>query len=253
MATAIGPRRCIIIGRLISIFLALLLAASGARAEIVRAENYQSFWLWAGVRPQPALQQAKEIYLLAGEVKDGSHPHIISQRSAAPHIIGPNVWIVYRAQTIAWDEAVLREILAHMEAWRANGNAVVGLQIDFDAGTKNLENYAGFLAHVRALLPARYQLGVTGLLDWSAHGEPAGLQALGQTVDEVVVQIYQGRHVSPGYQAYLAKLAGLKVNFKIGLLQGGDWTAPDHLQGNSLFKGYVVFLLNPEISGKSSP
>jgi len=42
----------------------------------------------------------------------------------------------------------------------------------------------------------------------------------------------------------LAKLVALKVNFKIGLLQGGEWTAPDNLQGNAFFKGYVVFLLN---------
>ena len=60
-----------------------------------------------------------------------------------------------------------------------------------------------------------------------------------------MVQIYQGRHVIPGYEGYLAKLSGLNVNFKIGLLQAGDWVAPPGLVSNPFFKGYVVFLLNP--------
>jgi hypothetical protein len=223
MATQSGPRHLNIIGKLLACYVAIFCSVAGAKAEVVRAENYRAFWLWAGVQPQPALQQAQEIYLLAGEVKGevgaNSHPHIVSQRSAAPHLAGPKVWVVYRAQTIEWNDAILNDVLAHLEAWRSSGNNITGLQIDFDAGTKHLENYARFLKNVRAHLPRRYQLGVTGLLDWSAHASPEGLQALSGTVDEVVLQIYQGRHVIPGYEAYLAQLSGLKVNFKIGLLQ----------------------------------
>ncbi|MEP6827121.1 MAG: DUF3142 domain-containing protein [Aestuariivirga sp.] len=246
MARQSGPRRSTIIGKLLACCLALFCAVASARAEIVKAENYKAFWLWAGVQPQPALQQAQEIYLLAGEVTGQFHAHIISQRSAAPHLIGPKIWVVYRAQTIEWNDVILNDVLAHLDAWNTAGNNIAGLQIDFDAGTKHLENYAAFLSKVRARLPSRYQLGVTGLLDWSAHDDPKGLQALSGTVDEVVVQIYQGRHVIPGYEAYLAKLAGLKVNFKIGLLQDGDWVAPQSVENSPFFKGYVVFLLNPK-------
>jgi hypothetical protein len=216
-----------------------------ARAEVVCADDYDSFWLWAGVEPQPALSTAKEIYLLAGEVSDRGKAHVISQRSAIPHVMGPDVWIVYRAQSIAWNEAVYADILNHVESWRAAGNRVVGLQIDFDAGTKHLERYAEFLGEVRARLPRQYRLGVTGLLDWSANGNPAGLDALAGVVDEVVLQIYQGRHVIPGYAGYLAKLDRMKVAFRIGLLQGGEWHAPPWLARDDKFRGYVVFLLNP--------
>ena len=247
MATQFGLRHSSIIGKFLACLAALFCSVGIAQAEIVQAESYPAFWLWAGVQPQPALQQAREIYLLAGEVSGNSHPHIISQRSAAPHLTGPKVWVVYRAQTIAWNDAILDDILAHLEAWRSNGNNIIGLQIDFDAGTKHLENYARFLKTVRAQLPRGYQLGVTGLLDWSAHASPEGLQALSGTVDEVVLQIYQGRHVIPGYEAYLAKLTDLNVNFKIGLLQGGNWVAPRSLANNPFFKGYVVFLLNPKV------
>ena len=224
----------------------LAFLANQANAEIVRAENYSAFWLWAGVQPQPALKQAKEIYILAGEVTGQTRLHIISQRSAVPHLNGLNAWMVYRAQTIGWNEAIIDEILDHIKTWDVASNSIEGLQIDFDAGTKHLDQYASFLAKVRTRLPQQYHLSVTGLLDWSAAGDPKGLQALAGVVDEVVLQIYQGRHVIPGYRAYLAKLHGLNVPFKIGLLQGGDWIAPDQLKQNPMFKGYVVFLLNPK-------
>ena len=246
MATRPGRRNCTIIGKLGFVCLALLALNMPARAEVVRAENYDSFWLWAGVEPQPVLSGAKEIYLLAGEVTDRGPAHVISQRSAIPHVLGPDVWIVYRAQSIAWNEAVYADIFAHVESWRAAGNKVVGLQVDFDAGTKHLERYAEFLAQVRARLPSQYRLGVTGLLDWSANGDPAGLDALAGVVDEVVLQIYQGRHVIPGYGAYLARLKRMKVPFRIGLLQGGDWRPPPELPANPNFRGFVVFLLNPQ-------
>lgn len=41
----------------------------------VYAHDYQAFWLWSGVNPQPALQQANQVYLHQGEV-------VIRQRAA---------------------------------------------------------------------------------------------------------------------------------------------------------------------------
>ena len=64
-------------------------------------------------------------------------------------------------------------------------------------------------------------------------------------LDEVVLQIYQGRHVIPGYARYFTKVGRLKVPFKIGLLQGGEWTTPAGVETHAMFKGYVVFLVNP--------
>ncbi len=242
-----GPRRCAIIGKVIAFCFFLCFLAGRAQGEIVHAEHYHSFWLWAGVQPQPALHHAQEIYLLAGEVTGTTHPRIISQRSATPHIKDVKVWVVYRTQSIAWNDAIIDEILSHLESWRKAGNSVEGLQIDFDAGTRHIEHYADFLARVRTRLPTQYHLSVTGLLDWSANGDPKGLQVLAGVVDEVVLQIYQGHHVIPGYGAYLTKLQDLNVAFKMGLLQGGDWVAPTMLEQNRFFKGYVVFLLNPKL------
>lgn len=219
---------------------------SNVRAEIIRAEDYQNFWLWAGVLPQAALSNANEIYLLAGEVSDRGKPHVVWQRSALPHIVGRNVWIVYRAQTLDWDEAVFVNVLTHVKNWKATGNRLVGLQIDFDAGTKHLDRYADFLSSLRAKLPKEFKLSVTGLLDWSANGDPAGLAALEGVVDELVFQTYQGSHVISGYTHYLLRLNRLKIPFRIGLLQGGDWQEPPFLTSNGYFTGYIVFLRNAE-------
>ena len=70
-------------------------------------------------------------------------------------------------------------------------------------------------------------------------------------MDEVVLQIYQGRRVIPGYGAYFAKLGRITVPFRIGLLQNGEWMLPPGLAANPRFQGYVVFLLNPRAGQES--
>ena len=94
-------------------------------------------------------------------------------------------------------------------------------------------------------MPARYRLSITGLMDWSAQGDPAVLAGLAGVADEVVIQTYQGRRTIPGYQAYMASLAKLPLPYKVGLVEGGDWHAPSGLADDPDFKGYVVFLVNP--------
>ena len=161
-----------------------------------------------------------------------------------PRVRHAELWMVVRVETLAWPPAVHDQFLAQLARWEAAGNRLVGLQIDFDAGTRHLEGYARFLRDLRARVPDRYRLGVTGLLDWSSNGDTAGLDALAGTVDEVVLQIYQGRRVIPGYAAYLRNLDRMHMPFRIGLLQGGAWQAPTGLAANPWFRGYVVFMQN---------
>jgi hypothetical protein len=236
-------------GLLVSCMRALLVAlliawASPVAAAPTDATNYDAFFLWAGVKPQSVLSDARRLYLLQGQVDDGDPVRLISQRPALPKVSNAEVWMVVRVETLDWPDNVYTHILNTFGRWRSAGNKVVGLQIDFDAGTRHLKNYAAFLADLRKRLPADCRLSITGLLDWSANGDPAGLAALGGVVDEVVLQIYQGRKVIPGYAGYLAALDRLTIPFRVGLLQGGDWEAPDHLADNPWFRGYVVFLVN---------
>jgi len=235
--------------RILAAILLLALAAVPGRSAPeprVDARDYDAFWLWAGVRPQPVLEKARRIYLLQGQVGVRDPVRFISQRPAIPHIQGAEVWMVVRVGTLRWPPDIYRQVLAQLAHWRSAGNRVVGVQIDFDARTRHLEDYAGFLKDLRRRLPAGCQLGITGLLDWSSNGDPKGLDALASVVDEVVLQIYQGRHVIPGYAGYLARLDRIKIPFRIGLLQGGEWQAPTGLAANPHFRGYVVFLQNPK-------
>jgi hypothetical protein len=226
-------------------------AAAQPRADGVNAADYDAFWLWAGVAPQPVLARARSLYLLRGQV---STPHdrpgparLIAQGGATPHIPadGAEAWIVYRAHTLDWTPQIYVQLLAELDRWRAAGDPVVGVQIDFDAHTRHLDQYAAFLKDLRARLPTGCRLSITGLLDWSSQADPAALSALAGVVDEVVLQTYQGRHTIPGYEAYLARLDRLHIPFKIGLIQGGAWSPPTSLAANRWFRGYVVFLRNP--------
>ncbi len=227
-------------------FVAALAAGlvSAAPAGVVDARDYSAFWLWAGVKPQPVLDGAERIYLFQGEVAASRPDRILSRRPAVPHVSTAEVWLVLRIETLDWSPDVVAQLRREIAAWRKAGNRVVGVQIDFDAKTRHLARYAAFLKTLRGELPAECRLGITGLLDWSANGDPVGLDALAGTVDETVLQIYQGRHVIPGYAAYLERLGRMKVPFRIGLLQGGEWQAPASLTRNPLFRGYVVFLHN---------
>lgn len=215
-----------------------------AQSSVVDANHYDAFWLWAGVVPQPALAHARTVYLLDAEVRPGNAT-LISQRPALPHVQHADVWMVVRVETLDWSPALYAQVLTDLARWRQSGNRISGLQIDFDARTHHLEAYAAFLKDLRRRLPAGCRLGITGLLDWSSHGDPQGLDALAGVVDEVVLQIYQGRHVIPGYERYLERLDRLKVPFRIGLLEGGEWQQPASLASNRYFHGFVVFLRNP--------
>jgi hypothetical protein len=230
--------------------LALELTLSGpAAAQDVRAADYDAFWLWAGVAPQAVLARARSLYILQGQVEaprnDEAAVNLIAQGGATPRLHRGEVWLVYRAHTLNWTPAIYAKLRARLDRWRRADNPVVGVQIDFDARTRHLDEYARFLRDLRARLPADCRLSITGLLDWSSQGDPAGLAALGGVVDEVVLQTYQGRRTIPDYGAYLSRIGRVRIPFKIGLVQGGEWTPPPDLAADPWFRGYVVFLQNP--------
>lgn len=224
---------------------AVLTACVPQTDAVVRAQDYDAFWLWAGVQPQPALERAHTLYLLEGEIGGGAPARLQHRLAATPHIRHADVWMVYRADTLAWSDEVVAAIRADLVRWRKAGNRVIGIQLDFDARTRHLDGYADFLRTLRTQLPRDIRLGITGLMDWSANGGPAQLAQLAGVVDEVVVQTYQGRATIPGYRGYLDRMTAFPIPFRIGLVQGGDWRAPPALAKNPNFRGYVVFLVNP--------
>lgn len=213
-----------------------LLQLSPATAA-VNAEDHKAFWLWGGVASQPVLSKAKTLYLLQGQISSSrSEQHrrvnFVAQGMHVAKLPQREVWIVYRAHTLRWPEMVYVQLFGQIKRWRQAGNLVVGIQIDFDARTRHLDEYVTFLRDLRQRLPADYRLSITGLLDWSSNADASVIGELKGVVDEVVVQTYQGRHSIPDYSAYLPRISRLGLPFKIGLIQGGEWQAPDYLQDN---------------------
>jgi hypothetical protein len=226
-----------------------------ADAGIVKAEDHSSFWLWGGVRSQPVLARADDLYILQGQVvavgkQKRAKVLVIPQGMAVAKVKKGRTWLVYRTTTLAWTPDIMQALCARLDRWQRAGNDVAGLQIDFDAKTKHLQAYGEFLRQVRAALPAKFRLGITGLLDWSSQGDAAALDQLKESVDEITIQTYQGRKTIANYQAYLPALMRLTIPFKIGLIQNGEWEAPTALGVNPWFRGYVVFLQNGKTTGR---
>lgn len=194
------------------------------------------------MRPPDYLAEAETVYLLWGELRADDPDHIVALRRDVPRNPGPDLWLVVRAERLDWGEPAYAQLLAQAERWQAAGNPVVGLCVDFDAATPQLGSYATFLADLRRRLPPGLKLSATGLMDWSAGAADDDLAALAGVLDHVVVQTYQGRETIPGYAQYLPSLRRLELPYRVGLVQGGEWQAPEWLAGDPEFRGYVVFL-----------
>jgi hypothetical protein len=225
------------------------LLCSGSAWATVDARDHDAFWLWSGVAPQPVLNQAKTLYVLQGQIsaprRDRQNVALIAQGMSVSRLPQQDLWIVYRAHTLRWPEGVYTQLLGQVRRWQQAGNAITGVQIDFDARTRYLQDYVTFLKDLRQRLPSQYKLSITGLMDWSSNADPHAIGQLKGVVDEVVVQTYQGRRSIPDYAAYLPRMSRLGLPFKVGLIQGGEWSAPDCLEDSPWFHGYVVFLRNP--------
>ncbi len=228
------------------LLVAALLAGEAQAAEIVTAHEHPAFWLWSGVKASDALKEAQTVYLHQGEVL--ARPNeVVFQRLGLPvsRLAFPSIWLTVRFTTLEVPPTIVPRIVRLMQRWQAAGNQVVGLQVDFDAATHQLADYARFLRTLRQQLPPEFALGVTGLLDWAKTGDVATLNSL--AVDELVIQSYQGRHTVDNYQAYLPALARLRIPFKLGLVQNGqrDVQAEAQLRKSPWYRGTVVFMLNP--------
>jgi len=231
--------------RALALVLVLTSFGAGASANFVDASAYHSFWLWAAVRPQPVLKQASELYLHQAEIIS-RRGQTVFQRRGTPYsaIKVPKLWISVRVATLDIPAPMIEAILRLRNNWVAAGNKVTGIQIDFDAASYQLENYTTFLQKLRKRLPADCRLSVTGLLDWAKTGSVAMLNQM--PVDEIIVQTYQGRKTVTRYEAYLPALTQLKIPFKIGLVQNGEWDTKwqQRLATSAYYRGEVVFLVN---------
>lgn len=231
---------------------------SAINGEVIDPKDYEQFWLWTAPKDETKLSQAHTLYILQGEIRPDNMPYyrpniskntvsaalatLIPQGLGVRSLSGKKVWLVYRATSQEWSDEVMAQLIDRLEKWQRAGNQVMGIQIDYDAPTYQLDKYAHLLRNIRQQLPAHYQLSVTGLLDWSNQADDPQFMQLSGAVDELVIQTYQGTTTLTDYAQYLKKLENLPFDFKIGIIEGGQWQGAAFLEKNPHFKGYVVFL-----------
>ena len=156
------------------------LALAGCRPEAetdeakVAPAAYDAFYLWPGVRPARDVRP-KILNRLDGEVRRGGSARLERLRMGTPRLPGKRVWLVVRADRLDWNDGTFAAIFDDLDRWQEAGNEVVGLQVDFDAATRGIAGYIRFLRDLRKRLPRGWRLSITGLMDWSAHGDPDAL------------------------------------------------------------------------------
>ena len=231
--------------RLLALTLLLLAAAPSLAGETVRARDYDAYWLWAGVKARPELEKAKILYLLQGEIGPDrfGEVRLKAQGATEPGPHQPNLWLVYRVRSLDWTPEIFASVSRRLGRWR-DMTRTAGVQIDFDARTHGLKDYASFLRELRETLPKDCGLSVTGLMDWASQASLEDIDKLSATVDELIFQTYRGRETVKDIDAYLARLSRLEVPFRLGLAEGAAWSPPEALARNPHFLGYVVFLRN---------
>ena len=219
---------------------------SAQASEYINANSYDSFWIWGNIKSAPYLSQAKELYILQGNIHldQNTKQSVLTVQGIAPiNMPHQKIWLVYRNHHLNWNNNEFNNILKRIKRWENMGSNIEGIQIDFDAQTKNLHDYALFLTQLRSQLPQKYKLSITGLMDWTNLQNTKTLQLFRNSIDEIAIQTYQGSTTIPHYRAYLSKISALNLPFKIGLVQHGQWDRNIDFKDNPYFKGYIVFLL----------
>lgn len=226
--------------------------------DVIKVKDYEQFWVWTPPKDDTKLSQAHTLYILQGEISSHKVPYyrsdnddsaaqsslatLIPQGLGVRSLSDKKIWLVYRATSQEWSPEVMAQLIERLEKWQRAGNQVMGIQIDYDSPTYQLDKYAELLKGVRQQLPARYQISVTGLLDWSNQANDPQFAKLSHVIDELVVQTYQGTTTLLNYSQYLKKLENLEFDFKVGIIEGSQWQGAAFLENNPNFKGYVVFL-----------
>jgi hypothetical protein len=199
-------------------------------------------WLWAGVPPSQVPADAAVIYVHQGVIEGHGGMVRVVRQGLAPHAgDGRPVVPVVRlrgAVPAAALAAALNELVA---VWRARGREVAMVQIDCDAPTARLAEYAALIEAVRARLDRGSALSVTALADWLVAAPPGALKRLMGAADEVVFQLYHRRHPLPDLDRYDRALAALDRPFRVGLLP--DMPMPPHAAGSEHNRGAIRFLL----------
>jgi Protein of unknown function (DUF3142) len=162
-----------------------------------------AFWAWRTNAPSEAeiakaftATQSQTLFLRAGQfdLANNSLQRIRPVSGQLPAAV--EVHLVYNATRDflrGWEQLEPSAIAANVadtfraDVGRANKTYIVGLQLDFDAPTRLLPQYASTLKRLRELLPPNTKLSITGLPTWVNSRD---LKAVLAAVDFWILQCY---------------------------------------------------------------
>jgi hypothetical protein len=207
----------------------------------VDATHFRQFWRWPNAKLPQGLQIERLYFLQASWHQPGlwvDHQAYATKLQHINHCV-----LVYRLETLADASEIVPKIKSDIDRWQSQGNRISGIQFDFDSGTNVLESYADFLATARRLLPKEITLSVTGLMDWG-NSATDNLSSVQQATDEIIFQTYQGKKTLPHLRPYFKKILAKKIDFKVGLVDGGSIDPNDFTDvlSSAHFKGFVIFM-----------
>lgn len=175
----------------VALLAVMLLAACAEKAGPQALEHEAYVWqrrwspaLAAALRDSADLVRAWRV--LAGEVDAGGNFRRLAVDPAALAVSGrPAIPVVrIEAPLATLDRA---QLIAGIVALQRDWPASTTIEIDHDCGTRQLADYARFLAALRQAIPSGRRLSLTVLPDWLAASELDGLLA---TADEIVLQLH---------------------------------------------------------------
>jgi hypothetical protein len=208
------------------------------------AHEQASYWIWAGINV-PEESRTKNLFVYQGAFLKNKQGVEFARKGHYPfHFSSNEVHLVFRLETLDASEQFTNTILMILSHWEQKKTVIRGIQLDFDSPTGKLERYSLFLKQVRAWLPSRYALSITGLGDWLLLDRPELLHAISASADEIVFQLYSGRRYVPGLESYVAKLRQLDIPFRIGLLpdRENNKQIEDTLRRNPHYRGSIYFI-----------
>ncbi len=160
-------------------------AAKLPQAAYVWQRNWTPGVTEAVAHAIPALD---ELRVLAAEVEGGAMTRMRMDAAALAAAHRPVTLVVRIEGARPVEDLSLAPALDQVEALRAAGVDVAGLEIDHDCATARLPAYAAWLAARRPPAPLRFS--ITALPTWAGSPALAGVAA---AVDEIVVQVHAVR------------------------------------------------------------
>ncbi|MBS0192815.1 MAG: DUF3142 domain-containing protein [Proteobacteria bacterium] len=152
---------------------------------------WQRMWLPANIA---ALADSRglfsELRVLAAQDQPGegwiqARVHLPSLKSDG-RAVRPVIRLDGRLPTLNADEVAGKAVVL-IDAWRAAGVQVDGVEIDYDCAASKLDGYAKLLATLKAKLPGGITLSITALPSWMDSPALAGVLA---QADEAVLQVH---------------------------------------------------------------